>query len=31
MIDWHKINLEEIKNDTKLAEDLKENMIQSEL
>ena len=31
MIDWHKNNLEEIKNDTKLAEDLKENVIQWEL
>ena len=31
MLDWHKNNLEEIKNDTKLAEDLKENVIQWEL
>ena len=31
MIDWHKNNLEDIKNDTKLAEDLKENVIQWEL
>ncbi len=31
MIDWHKNNLEEIKNDTKLAKDLKENVIQWEL
>ena len=31
ILDWHKNNLEEIKNDTKLAEDLKENVIQWEL
>ena len=31
MLDWHKNNLEEIKNDTKIAEDLKENVIQWEL
>ena len=31
MLDWHRNNLEEIKNDTKLAEDLKENVIQWEL
>ena len=31
MLDWHKNNLEEIKKDTKIAEDLKENVIQWEL
>ena len=31
MLDWHKNNLEEIKNDTKIAEDLKENVNQWEL
>ncbi len=31
MLDWRRNNLEEIKNDTKLAEDLKENVIQWEL
>ena len=31
MLDWHKNNLDEIKNDTKIAEDLKENVIQWEL
>jgi len=31
MLDWHKNNIEEIKNDTKLPEDLKENVIQWEL
>ncbi len=31
MLDWHKNNLEEIKNDTKIAEDLKKNVIQWEL
>jgi len=31
MLDWHKNNLEEIKNDTKLAKDLKESAIQWEL
>ena len=31
MLDWHKNNIEEIKNDTKLPKDLKENVIQWEL
>ena len=31
MLDWHRNNLEEIKKDTKIAEDLKENVIQWEL
>ena len=31
MLNWHRNNLEEIKNNIKLAEDLKENVIQWEL
>ena len=31
MLDWHNNNLEEIKNDTKLAADIKESAIQWEL
>jgi len=31
MLIWHRNNLEEIKNNKKLAEDLKENVIQWEL